>query len=59
MPGSSTTPGRPSARIAHPSVLRSMLLSMSVEKLHTFRGAMAGLHARCERFAETLTGNRA
>ena len=44
MPGSSTTPGRPSARIAHPFVLPSMFLTMSAPRTTHFRGSMAGLH---------------
>ena len=45
MPGSPTTPGRPSTRITCSFVLPSGASTPSAPEISDFRGSMAGLHA--------------
>jgi hypothetical protein len=60
MPGSTTTPDPPSARIARSFVLLSMMMTMSAPgTTFSFAAQYLAYAYPCQRFAETLTGDRA
>jgi hypothetical protein len=59
MPGSMTTSGRPDARVTRLAVLLSIFVTMSAPELDSFAAQWLAYAYPCQRFADTLTDDRA